>query len=1366
MKNLIKLLLILLTIILAHGETLLTSDFNTFDAWTQEYGGQWEIENGTCTGKTRPIWAGDKNWNNYKFTGKARCIEDGDEGQIWLSFRYGDEWNRYAVAVRGGLLNDIILYKYKESDGSVPDIDIDYIYPLGFNFENGKWYAFEVYVSGDLIKVKIGDVPEPQLVYRDKNSLKSGGIGLGGSWHQCQFDDVMVEAIQGDSGVKDFDKDAIHINFAPSDFCYNMEILCSDGSIYSEEKGFGWDRDLRKMTRYRTESTYVPEQNAQKDTQYDCQNTGLCIAHGTDYGIFRYKIQNGEYYVTPVIGDKAYESHFEVYSNGKLLGKKELPANTFSYESFPVTVADGFLELKFVSDHPKSNTGLFLAELIIEQKESVLHREVEIAKIKENERSKLQDKELLRKKQRQTYKSINLNNSQISLEGKWLFKPDYELIDGEVPYSPKVSDDDWHLINVPSFWNPISFWCLTGNRGQAYAFRHSENQRCDNQTFDYKKTKSGWYRQWIELPVNSKDSKLIVDFDAVAISSMIYFNGQFIDQHLGMFGSFSVDLTKYAQWGQQNLLAVYVSSETQSFSEKIGAIAVSVEVSEEMLKSIPRGFYFPAYDGQGNRVSNRPAGIWQPVNLKIESSLSIKDVFFKPRLDGADIDVEIESQYFEPVNIYFNAEIAGETVSEKLDVKPGKNKYTFAVDVQNIKYWTPGHPNLYQLKINVSDEKSNVFSGYTQQVGFRTIETKGKYIYMNNKPYWLGGANMGPIAIRPNDKDVAEKFLQFMHDSNQRIMRSHGMPLTQVWADAADSIGVGYSSEGVWPWLMINDSELPDNASLEQHKQETIEIIKALRNHPSILVWTIGNEQYFMDDTNLERKKKKWQYFQELINIYREYDGTRPVILTSGYVAHKEQADYVKANGFDDGDISDPHLYSGWYTPSVFSDQYYNGRYLPETDKPILSQEASTGYPNDDTGTSEFHYIKLFVPQIWVGDDAYPDRNPAAFLKHQAIVTKEWIEDVRRTRITAGWMMFSNTNWFKNDWSSDYMEPYPVYNATKLAYADILISADFRNRHYFEGDTVAGKLVVVNDSGDSKDIKNISCKVFLIDKKGKELATKTMKLPDCSYFGKSEAEFSIQIPKDINDPRQNYMLKLQLFSGQSSLSENQYELLICKKIWANPSVNSNMEVTLLHNGTYNEFLEGLGISYKIGIRDTVFHQGERLFPDNEVVLLSGTSVPEFNSNRGRILLHFVAMGGKLLLLETAGATALLNDTGVKEFIATEVEFANIEKPWHPIFKGMELNDLKWWNSLLSGPDVAKGTYRLDLSDENIIPLAENISTHAYGWKGPKTYPCFIYKYGKGEILVSELRTSDWQTDPLAQKALSNIINWALTTFEN
>ncbi|MFA6426573.1 MAG: hypothetical protein WCW64_10405, partial [Phycisphaerae bacterium] len=79
----------------SYSKALLNSDFNAdANGWTQEYGGKWQIQANAFEGKTSSAWAGDKNWTDYRVTLKAKCLEGGDEGQIWLSFRYQDEWNR------------------------------------------------------------------------------------------------------------------------------------------------------------------------------------------------------------------------------------------------------------------------------------------------------------------------------------------------------------------------------------------------------------------------------------------------------------------------------------------------------------------------------------------------------------------------------------------------------------------------------------------------------------------------------------------------------------------------------------------------------------------------------------------------------------------------------------------------------------------------------------------------------------------------------------------------------------------------------------------------------------------------------------------------------------------------------------------------------------------------------------------------------------------------------------------------------------------------------------------------------------------------------------------------------------------------
>lgn len=145
-------------------------------------------------------------------------------------------------------------------------------------------------------------------------------------------------------------------------------------------------------------------------------------------------------------------------------------------------------------------------------------------------------KELKSEEERKTYKPIVLSNlnptrTEIPLDGNWLFLPDYQLSDEQKAVSPETDDQSWHIMNVPDFWNPIRIW-LHGEtfdghpKGVSDLYYQKETQRCENYTFDYKKTKMAWYRQWVELPKNigQKQSELV--FDAVSKIAEVWINGQ------------------------------------------------------------------------------------------------------------------------------------------------------------------------------------------------------------------------------------------------------------------------------------------------------------------------------------------------------------------------------------------------------------------------------------------------------------------------------------------------------------------------------------------------------------------------------------------------------------------------------------------------------------------------------------------------------------------------------------------------------------------------------------------------------------------------------------------------------------------------
>lgn len=278
--------------------------------------------------------------------------------------------------------------------------------------------------------------------------------------------------------------------------------------------------------------------------------------------------------------------------------------------------------------------------------------------------------------------------------------------------------------------------------------------------------------------------------------------------------------------------------------------------------------------------------------------------------------------------------------------------------------WTPHHPNLYDFRFRLVANKGVELDCMTETSGFRTFEVKEGLFFLNGNRYWLRGGNHIPFALAPNDLNLANTFMQLMKAGNMDVTRTHTTPWNKLWMRAADKNGIGVSFEGTWPWLMIHSTPLPDAKLIEMWKEEFLRLLKKYRNHPSLLFWTVNNEMKFYDnDNDLERAKEKYRVISDVVKEMRRIDPTRPICFDSNYQAkgkdEKFGTDFM--NSIDDGDIDDMHGYYNWYDFSIF--RFFNGEFQKRykmPDRPLISQEMSTGYPNNETGHPTRSYQEGF----------------------------------------------------------------------------------------------------------------------------------------------------------------------------------------------------------------------------------------------------------------------------------------------------------------------------------------------------------------------------------------------------------------------
>lgn len=1012
-----------------------------------------------------------------------------------------------------------------------------------------------------------------------------------------------------------------------------------------------------------------------------------------------------------------------------------------------------------------------------------------------------QEKEIKRHKEREKYRPIKvekLKNSrtEISLDGDWLFMPDYLLPDDENAVLSSSNDDDWHVLSVPNFWNPIRIW-LHGetmpspsgqqHKGVSDTYYQQETERCENYTFDYHKTGSAWYRQWIVLPNDLENKRMTLTFDAVSKAAEVYVNGQFAGTHIGMFGDFQMDVTNLLNPGK-NLIVVKVIRDLDSSTKRTSDVmehfysSVRKDLDEtrndlqskrEVLTDIPHGFF-----------GGNPAGIWQPVKLVISNHLKIEDVFIKSALDGATFEVAVTNSGNKKRKYVLLADIIDKKTNdilfsgqlmENLHLGGGEQQIlTCKIDGLKPKLWEPASPNLYDFNFKLQDGDGKLADLLCITSGFRTFESKNGFLYLNGRKYWLRGGNHIPFALRPNDLQLANHFMQLMKDGNINSTRTHTTPWNELWLSAADRNGIAVSFEGTWPWLMIHSTPIPNQSILDLWSGEWLQLMKKYKNHPSIIFWTVNNEMKFYDlDADKERSMQKFQIISKVVKDMRKVDPTRPICFDSNYMRRSGIRRFGDTffSTVDDGDIDDNHGYYNWYDYSLF--RFFNGEFQKQfktPGRPLISQEMSTGYPNAETGHPTRSYQLIHQnPFSLIGYEAYDWRNPDYFLKVQSFITGELAETLRRTNDqAAGIMHFAYMTWFRQCYDFKNILPYPTYFAMQRAMQPVLVSAELWGRNFYAGEKILTRIYVVNDSEDGRDLKPMTLKWKIVDADDRELASGKESFPAVAYYCREYIVPDIQVPNCLTEDKLNAKLMLQLEEEGNTISRNEYELLLANKNWNIGQVKKGEKILLLDEDGMNKKLDFLQIDYKL-----VTSVKELLNSNYDADLCIVSGLTNCNVDEKLQMLDYQGKGGKFLFINSNEVVKMVYPEYITGWvIPTEGDIVVMERDDHSSFNEIEPLELRYFNNNKREiPLVCNANLKV-LRHEKVKELASQMKIHAYIDDGKpedrinriesmRGLTLLQIVEGKGLATVSTMCIEKADTDPVAGRLLVNLINGLL-----
>ncbi|MFG0289455.1 MAG: glycoside hydrolase family 2 TIM barrel-domain containing protein, partial [Rhodopirellula sp. JB044] len=420
-----------------------------------------------------------------------------------------------------------------------------------------------------------------------------------------------------------------------------------------------------------------------------------------------------------------------------------------------------------------------------------------------------------------------------SLNGDWKFN--WSKDPSERPQDFFQNDFDvsgWDDIPVPSNWQ-LQGYGVPLYTNMKYPF-HVDPPRVMGKppkhfTNYSQRNPVGSYRREFNVPESWDGRKIYVQFNGVDSAFYLWVNGEMIGYSQGSRTPAMFDLTSHVTTGTNTIAA-----EVYRYSD---------------------GSYLEDQDFW------RLSGIFRDVYLWSADQLQIRDYFVHTDLDdnyrdaSLSVDVEVANALESAADFTVSAELLDEnsdvvtTFEASQTVQPNDAaKLTLQEDIAAPKLWTAETPNLYQLLLTLKDADGNTVESTSTRIGFREVEIKGLKLHVNGKPIYLKGVNRhehDPETGHTVTREDMIADIQLMKQFNINAVRTSHYPNVPMWYSLCDeyglyvvdetnieSHGMGYGKESL----------AKDPKWGKAHMDRLQRMVERDKNHPSIIIWSLGNE--------------------------------------------------------------------------------------------------------------------------------------------------------------------------------------------------------------------------------------------------------------------------------------------------------------------------------------------------------------------------------------------------------------------------------------------------------------------------------------------------------------------------------------------
>ncbi len=832
------------------------------------------------------------------------------------------------------------------------------------------------------------------------------------------------------------------------------------------------------------------------------------------------------------------------------------------------------------------------------------------------------------------------------------------------------------------------------------------------------KTLTAWYRRTFTLDEVRKDSRYFLYFGGVLRESWVFINGQTVGISLNGILPNEYDVTEVLQPGQ-NVLLVYC---TDYRRDDNGRTFTPIGADQMM----------------------HQAGIWQDVMLVRRPDLYIEDVTVRTSVRRNDLTLLVtlynasrRARVVTPLFTVMERHLPQiEFSAPPVHLEAGERRQiTVSQRWASYTPWSPHTPQLYELVSRLT-EKDAVLDERRDRFGFREVWIESPHLMLNGEPIHLFGDWCHKNSFDSFRPEYVRQWFRMLKDANMNYIRTHAFPHPALWLDLADEMGILVSVESAW--FFTHDQALDKEELWKNAEQHVRAIIARDKNHPSVILWSIGNEVRWGWNRTLTV-----QNMPRLRRIYEELDPTRIA--------------------YHDGDTSlwdesEQSMISRHYGVECSGDSWW------DRSRPLHVGEVG-----------KWHYSQPIDNLIWGDDSVF-----ASFeATHRAIAREcaDLAEQARANDVTCffpwnlsgldNWRPWSEERTFRwNDltapglkplrsapYGSEFAwwdekspgyEPGPSFEIIRRAFRPFALIVREKRGQVYSDRLVRHTVTLVNDTGGTVTgtlAVNASIDGRVFWKRNRQVTLAN---------GRTQ-RFELLIPPPSVNELKEMVVESRFFNRARVFDENIRRLSVMPAGARSADFSLPM-IAVFGDGSMNAFIRNHRLS---ALRLTSLADAD---PAITPILLIEKDAVVPGTGQNQDLASFLRRGGRALLLEQSAS--IFPQLKLEN---QPVERVHIRGGWNGPLAELNETDLEYWGDDPYGSRdsdawvVSKPYWKPAVGD---VTVFLHSGGGDFGSGGLLWTPLFETRIGKGLLLACQLRVTDKLEDhPAALKLLFSMLNY-------